>query len=140
MVLCVLGIDANRDGLIYNILHDTRANHDACATRGRPTSARCFVPWPGRALHYDVARHFQVPRQMFGRDLGHHLAAGLELPATIEGQGECEGTAEVVGVRSTEGRIVWHGGSLADSGERSKNFGVTIMHRRRAVTADKYSH
>jgi hypothetical protein len=58
---------------------------------------------------------------MFGCNLGHHLAAGFKLPAPIEGQGEGEGTAEVIGVRRTERGFVWHGGSLAGLDERIKN-------------------
>lgn len=68
-------------------------------------------------------------RQMFGRDLSHHLAAGFELPPPIEGQCEHEGAAEVVGVHRTEG-FVWHGRSLAAIGEQSKNYDKRSKHRR----------
>jgi hypothetical protein len=74
---------------------------------------------------------------MFGRDLGHHLAAGLELPPPVEGQGECEGAAEVIGVRWAERRLVWHGRSLSRPLEQRKNFGIRNRASPMGVTAHR---
>jgi len=79
----------------------------------RPYPRRA-VPLPWRAFHHDKSRRLQVPRQMFGGDLGHHLAAGLELLAPVERQSVCQRLAKVVGIGGAERlRFVRHAARVA---------------------------